>query len=374
MNAPARFALLAFAWLLAASVQGEEPKPSGSVAITVSDRNGGQVKDAAVKAVRIGDGKLQEIRTGADGSCKLELEVGTWCFTVRAAGFGPDFTGGVVVRAKTEAPLQFMLYPGNPDLKLPFEKTAAERQAERAAAEEKKAAADPAAAAHATLKAAYEGLDAACKTLDIQRANGGPALRVGLVKQALELAANRKYGAAIEKYRAALGEDASDPLSWFNLGVLYGAVSQARQSEHCFRTAIGLCGGGGEADYHAYLGRALGTQGKFDEAEKCFAMAIKLAPSCEGQYWYEFACAYHALRMFDKAAPLFAKAIEKRCDDPAVYFAYANALEMQGHKAEALKQYKTFLNWSADDPDLQSYVQKAKAKVETLGAQTGGDK
>lgn len=361
------FAALCCALLAAvAHAADEAPKPRGAVSITVTDKDGTAVKDAAIKAVRIGDAQAAEGKSGADGTCKLDLEIGTYCFTVRAANFGPDFTGGVTVRAKTDLPLHFMLYPGNPATKLPYEKTPAERAAE-ADDERKKRGEPPVAAAQEVLKTTYEGLDATCKDLGIERTNGGPAMRTALVKTALELAGKADYQGALEKYRQAVGEDASDPLSWFNMGVLYGVQKQAKNSERCFRTAIGLCGGGGEADYHSYLGRALGTQGRFEESEKEFGIAIGLEPKHEGQYLYELACSYHALRMFDKSAPLFAKAIQKGCDDLAVYFAYGNALEMQGKKAEALAQYKNFVKFADDDTELQGYVLRAKQKIEALG-------
>lgn len=358
----------------------EEPKARGVIAVSVTDRNGVAVKDASVKAVRIGDNKLAEGKSGADGACKLDLEIGTYCFTVRATGFAPDFTGGVNVHAKSESNIVFMLNPGDPSTKLPFEKTPAERAAELARTQEKlneKAAEEARKVAEAlnadyakSLQATYEGLDATCKSLGIERKGGGPAKRNAAVRAALDLAGKQKYQEALDKYREAIGEDASDPLSWFNMGVLYGALRQAKNSELCYRTAIGLCGGGGEADYHAYLGQALGAQGRFEDAEKEYKSAMALEPKNEGQYLYELGCAYHAMKMFDKSAPLFAKAIDKHCDEIAVYFAYANALEMTGKKEEAAKAYETFLKFGADDPGLQQYVQKAKAKLEALGAKT----
>ncbi|MBI3829195.1 MAG: tetratricopeptide repeat protein [Planctomycetes bacterium] len=356
----------------------EEPKAHGVIAVSVTDRNGVAVKDASVKAVRIGDNRLTEGKSGADGACKLDLEIGTYCFTVRAPSFAPDFTGGVNVHAKSESNIVFMLNPGDPNTKLPFEKTPADRAAELAktqqklndqATEEARKAAEALNADYAkSLQATYEGLDATCKALGIERKGGGPAKRNAAVRAALDLAGKQKYEEALDKYREAVGEDASDPLSWFNMGVLFGALRQAKNSELCYRTAIGLCGGGGEADYHAYLGQALGAQGRFADAEKEYKSAIALEPKNEGQYLYELGCAYHAMQMFDKSAPLFAKAIDKHCDEVAVYFAYGNALEMTGKKEDAAKAYETFLKFGADDPSLQQYVQKAKAKLEALGA------
>lgn len=346
--------------LLAAASNATE---HGTLSILVTDANGAAIFGAKIKAVKLGDSKGIEQLADKEGKTKFDLDIGDYGITVRAAGYDPDFTGGVRCRARSDFELHFMLYPGSAEKKMPHEKTPEERASEMAKLREKLGEQAP---KPEVLETTYKGLDEACKQLGIERGNGGPASRISAAKSALEMVHQKAFAGAISKYKQALGEDASDALSWFNVGVLFSVEKQAKNAELCFRTAIGLCGGTGEPEYHAYLGRVLGRLGRFDESERAFKSAMALAPTQEGLYLYELGTGYHAIKDFKKAEPHFAEAIKKNCADPAVYFAHGNALEMLGRKTEALKAYRTFLDKAKDDADLTEYLPKAKERVAKL--------
>lgn len=347
------------------TLSGAAAESTGTLTVTVMSSEKAPVAGATVKAVRIMDSKEKKATTDGSGVCKLTLPVGTYCLTVRGAGFRPDFMGGAIVRAKTDFPLRFALYPGNSEEKLPHEKTPAERAKELAEAQGKKGA-DAGMTPGRVIDATLTGLDEACRICKIKRTNGGPASRAGLVADALDAVRKRNHPLALQKYKLALGEDATDPNSWFNCGVLFNIQRMSRPAEVCFRTAIGLCGGGGDALYHAYLGRAYGAQGRMEAAEKAFKSAILIDPAKEGQFIYELACGYHSQRDFKNSSELFAKAVEKKCPDPQVYFALGNAYEMLGRKVQAIEQYKIFLEKGATDPVLADFIQRAKEKIERM--------
>ena len=337
----------------------------GTLTVTVTNNTKAPVADAAVKAVRIQDSKESSLKTDARGMCVLDLPVGTYCLTVRAAGYQPDFIGGAIVRAQSDFPLRFALYPGDPNKKLPHEKTPAERAAELAKAhtgEVKAGQRTPGAVMTSTL----DGLDEPCRVLQIKRTNGGPSARAARVAEAVAALRKRDYAGALKSYKQAVGEDGTDPNCWFNCGVLLHVQRQAQLAEVCFRTAIGLCGGGGDALFHSNLGRALGSQGKMQASEKAFNAAMIIDPTKEGLFLYELACVYHARRDFKKAVELFRKAIAKKCPDPLVYFAYGNALEMQGKGKEASEPFKRFMQLSVKDPTLADYRARTEKKLKRI--------
>ncbi|MCZ7646637.1 MAG: carboxypeptidase regulatory-like domain-containing protein [Planctomycetota bacterium] len=337
----------------------------GTLLVKITDRFETPVANASIKALKIGGDKPVEFSSDASGACKLTLPAGAYGITVRAAGFKPDFTGGVPVRAKSEFPLRFQLVPGDMNEKLPYEKTPEERAEELARLQAKKG--DEARTTVATvLQDAYAGLDEALKSCGIPRTGGGPAARNDHLQVAADLLNGKKYEEALGKFKLALGEDPSDAITWFNTGVVFGVVQQSRQAEICFRTAIGLCGGGGDSDFHAYLGRALGRQGRLDEAVKCYKAASVINPAKDPEYLYEVGSLFHSMRKFKEAQAYFEEAIEKKCPEPLVYFACGNAMEMQGNPRGAIRNYREFVARAEKDAQLGEYVQRTKAKLEKL--------
>lgn len=365
-----RAACLAFAFAVLAaglpSSAGEKAEAQGTLALRVLDTLQTPIASAGIKAVRIVDGKTFDAKSDGSGACKLVLPVGTYCLTVRAPNCRPDFTGGVVVRADSVFPVKFTLYPGDPGEKLPHEKTPQERADELARIQAAKGKEEQTTAATVTA-AAYEGLEEACKACKIERTGGGPAARADHTAVAMELIREKDLAGALVKLKQALGEDPSDAEAWFNCGVLFLQQRQSGPSAVCFRTAIGLCGGGGKAVYHAQLGRALSAQGNCAGAEKCFKAATILDPENEAQYAYDTANAYHSAQIHAKAAELFKKAIDLKYGRPEAVFGYANALEMLGRKTEALAQYRLFMEQSKDDPELAGYRASTEQKIARLG-------
>ncbi|MBE7462828.1 MAG: carboxypeptidase regulatory-like domain-containing protein [Planctomycetes bacterium] len=366
MRRTIRSGLLQSVWLglCMAAAQAAE---TGTLAILVSDSFETPLPGAHVSALRIGGPKAVEKVTDTAGRCMLELPIGTYGITVRMAGFRADFTGGVVVRARTDFPLRFALLPGDPAEKLPHEKTPQER-AEALARLQAKFGDEEKTTAAGVTQTAYDGLDEALKTCQIERTNGGPAARNDHLKIGNELLAAKKYGEALVKYKLALGEDPSHAITWFNTGVLFGVEQRSKQAETCFRTAIGLCGGGGDSDFHAYLGRALGRQGRLDEAVKCYKAASLINADKESVYLYEIGSLYHSMRQFKAAQEWFEQAVKQNCPEPLLYFAYANCLELQGQKRGAIEHYKEFLKRAESDAALVEYLQRTKEKLEKLGA------
>ncbi len=360
-----RWGLLLFTLVALGPSFSQAAEKTGTLSVKITDSSEGPVPGAKLIAKHIRDQKTFNGTSGADGICKLKLPIGTYFLTVRAPSFRPDCMGGPRVRIDSETSVRFMLMPGDPSQKLPHEKTPEERAAELAKAQAKKGE-EASATPSSVMSDTWEGLDEACKICKIERLNGGPAARAVLVQEALKLVQAGDYPKALTKYKAAIGEDASDPNSWFNCGVLFNIQRQSRPAETCFRTAIGLCGGGGEAAYHAYLGRALGAQGRLKDAEASFKSALTIDPAQEGQYAYELGCQYHSNRNFVKSEQHFSKAIEKGCSDPQVYFACGNAQEMQGKKAAAIENYKLFIEKGAKDPQIADFIERARQKLERL--------
>lgn len=343
----------------------EKPEAQGTLALAIQDTHQTPIASADIKAVRIVDSKTVEAKSDGAGACKLVLPVGTYCLTVRAPNCRPDFTGGVVVRADSVFPVKFTLYPGDPNEKLPHEKAPQDRADELAKIQAAKGKEEQTTAA-TVVTAAYAGLDEACKACKIERTNGGPGARADHTAVAMELLRDRDFAGALTKLKKALGEDPSDAEAWFNCGVLFLHQRQSGPSAVCMRTAIGLCGGGGKAVYHAHLGRALGAQGDLAGAEKCFKAAAILDPDNEAQYTYDTAIAYHSAQSHAKAAELFKKAIDLKYGRAEAVFGYANALEMLGRKNEALAQYRLFMEKSKDDPELADYRASTEQKIARL--------
>ena len=79
-------------------------------------------------------------------------------------------------------------------------------------------------------------------------------------------------------------------------------------------------------------------------------------------------CRYDSLRNYSKACELFALAIDLKCAEPLVYFAYGKALEMSGKRKEACVQYQRFLERSQREGGETEYILRAKERLRRLSA------
>ncbi|NWF54602.1 MAG: tetratricopeptide repeat protein, partial [Syntrophaceae bacterium] len=82
-----------------------------------------------------------------------------------------------------------------------------------------------------------------------------------------------------ENYRKAIGMKPDFGLAHYNLGLAYRDRKQADLSIDAFRRATEIVPG--LLDGHFQLGKLYFETGKNEEAEKCFAEVVRLAPQSE---------------------------------------------------------------------------------------------
>ena len=125
------------------------------------------------------------------------------------------------------------------------------------------------------------------------------------------------------KVRAAVGMGWGLILLWIGLGGIL---------MHCGREAVRLAPDWEHS--HRYLGTALETQGKLDEAIQSYRRAIELDPGFVSAY-YRLAMLYQQTGQRQKAAPVFQR-FEARCSSPEhPSSAAASCSSLQSHSASS---------------------------------------
>lgn len=164
-------------------------------------------------------------------------------------------------------------------------------------------------------------------------------------KQAARLSQGGKHADAGKIYRQILRRHPANATAWHSLAIAEHQQGNLAAALECIGRAIEL--ESGQAPYHMLKGNVLQDQGKLEEAEASFLVALQISP--------DFAQAFNNLGIVlrdqqksDRAIEAFRRAIER---DPAYFKAYNNlgsALQSSGQTDDAIDCYRRAIELKPD--------------------------
>ena len=120
------------------------------------------------------------------------------------------------------------------------------------------------------------------------------------------------------------------------------------------------------AQLHNYLGRALNYQGYYQKAVTQFQKAIELDPNYAPAYM-NMGITYFFMKQYANTIASEKKAIALNPNTPDAYFFLAQAYDNQGNRAEAVRNYKKFLEMSLGQDRYKGYADTSKQRINALG-------
>jgi len=142
-----------------------------------------------------------------------------------------------------------------------------------------------------------------------------------LMGQVDELSRQGQTPQAIDLYQSWLELHASDPLrgvAWFNLGVLFGSLSQSQQAEQAYREALRTQPALLQARLN--LGHQLELQGRLDEALREWEQALNepgIAMPLQLHALNNMARALETARRYDEAETYMVRSLQIDPDQSA---------------------------------------------------------
>lgn len=120
------------------------------------------------------------------------------------------------------------------------------------------------------------------------------------------------------------------------------------------------------AQLHNYLGTALNYQGYYQKAVTQFQKAIELDPNYAPAYM-NLGITYFFMKQYANTIASEQKAISLNPNTPDAYFFLAQAYDNQNKSAEAIRNYKIFLEMSLGQHRYNAYANTAQQRINALG-------
>lgn len=117
---------------------------------------------------------------------------------------------------------------------------------------------------------------------------------------------------------------------------------------------------------HNYLGSALNYQGYYQKAVAQYKKAIELDPNYSPAYM-NLGITYFFMKQYANTIASEQKSIALNPNVPDAYFFLAQAYDRQNNKAEAISNYKKFLQISLGQDRYKGYGDTAKQRIAALG-------
>ncbi len=260
----------------------------------VTDDKGQPVVGASIVIQAI-DSKARAYTTKTDKKgtyIYMGLPAGDFHIIVRAAGFAPDYRTPVKPSIQQETVVDFVLSPGDPNLKLPVEMTAEEREQLRKEAEKaekrKAVSAEVQAMFDAGLKLAQEGKDLEAIE-EYKKALAVDPEQTNIMGNMAESYSKLNRDAeALDIYQKAIAIRPNDAALYTNMGVVLSKMGKNAESQEAFKKAAALNPASSAQNFYN-IGATLVNNGRTAEAADAFKQAIAADPN--------FAEAYYQLGM-----------------------------------------------------------------------------
>ena len=120
------------------------------------------------------------------------------------------------------------------------------------------------------------------------------------------------------------------------------------------------------AQLHNYVGTALTYQGYYQQAVNQFQKAIQLNPNYAPAYM-NLGITYYFMKRFADTVSSEQKSIALNPNNPDAYFFLAQGYDKQNNRAEAIRNYKKFLELSLGQNRYKVYMDTAKQRLAALG-------
>jgi predicted CXXCH cytochrome family protein len=155
--------------------------------------------------------------------------------------------------------------------------------------------------------------------------------------------------AGLEEFRDAQLAMADMPWSHLNLGVLYLDQGKTEEAEESFRIAVRLDPGFVPARVN--LANLLNSQGRNDEAEAQLREAIRVA-SDQGELYYNLGLLVAEMGKLEEAVRILETAANLVPNRARIRYNYALALQQLGRRQDAEKALEEALSIDAEDADI----------------------
>jgi predicted O-linked N-acetylglucosamine transferase (SPINDLY family) len=179
----------------------------------------------------------------------------------------------------------------------------------------------------------------------------------------LVLAAQKKYGPAIEAYRTALAKKPQYPEALSNLGNALQETGQPLEAIKLYRQALQLQPGFSKA-YNG-LGNSYQMIGRLDDAITCFREALALTPDA-AELHNNLGNAYYMKAQWDNAIDSYRRAMHFRYDYADVHYNLGNALQLKGMPGPAINAYRQALALRPDYPEAYNNLGNAMRRDSRL--------
>lgn len=158
--------------------------------------------------------------------------------------------------------------------------------------------------------------------------------------------------------QALVKKDSSNPLAYYDLGLVYAQLGQDSNAVEAFNKALKLDKNLAEAHYQ--LGMIYLNQKDKSNAEKSFKKAMNLKPNF-ALASYQLATLEFEKEQYEKAAEFYKKTIEINpiLTDP--YYFLGVCYEKMGKKDLAIKNYKEALKYIPDYEEAKKALQRLQA-------------
>lgn len=301
----------------------------------VQDESGQPVVGAEVKILGIDVKREYKVNTEKKGDYfYMGLPTGVYRVVVRAKSFAPDYKEGIRPALGGESVVDFVLKPGDPTMKLPYEMSAQEIE---------------------KLKEDYKKAEKA------KQASGE-------VKQAfdagLKLAAEGKYEDAIVEYKKALEKDPEQAYIQANLADALAKLNKNEDALAAYQKALALKPD--DAALYTNCGVLLGKMGKMPESQEMFKKAASLNPGAAAQNFYNLGATLVNSGDAEGAAAAFRQSIAADANYAEAYFQLGLCLSgNQNAIPEAIKSLQQYTKMGTAKPDQ---IEVAKQLIQALQA------
>jgi tetratricopeptide (TPR) repeat protein len=245
----------------------------------VTDDKGQAVVGASI-VIQAVDSKARKFNTKTDKKgafVYMGIPAGNYHVIVRAKGFAPDYKSPIRPMIQSDTSVDFVLTPGDQNLKLPIELSAEEleqlKQELQKAEQRKQVAADVQALFDSGLQLSQQGKDLEAIEEYKKALEMDPEQTNIMGNMAESYAKLGKNDEALDIYKKAVVINPKDAALYTNMGVILGKMGKNEESKEAFEKAAALNPASSAQNFYN-IGATMVNNGRTAEAADAFRQAI----------------------------------------------------------------------------------------------------